>query len=433
MTDRPMWSARGPILLGVVSIVILLGGFGVWSMMTQIAGAIVSSGRIEVEQNRQIVQHPDGGVVGEIFVTESATVKAGDILITLDGSALYSELAIVEGQFYEVLARRARLEAERDEVTSIIFSDSLLELAASNPEIAEQVEGQTRLFDARRDTLARQTEQLQRRASQTAPQIAGIDTQSRALETQSRLIGEELTDTKSLLAKGLAQQSRVLGLEREAASLEGDLGALAASRAQAEGQITQIELEILRLAALRREEANTQLRELGPLELELSERQRALKERIQRLDIRAPVSGIVLGLQVTTPRAVIRPADPVLYIIPQDRPLVIATQVPPIHIDQVHPGQEVELVFSAFSSRTTPHLKGRISVVSADAFTDQATGASFYRAEVELEPGEIAKLGTLQLLPGMPVEAFIQTDTRTPMAYLIKPFTDYFAHAFRES
>jgi len=433
MTDRPIWSSRGPILLGTVCIFLLVGGFGAWSMLTQIAGAIVSSGRIEVEQNRQVVQHPDGGVVKEIFVTESAMVKAGDILLTLDGSALHSELAIVEGQFYEVVARRARLEAERDETDSITFPDSLIALASANPEIAEQVEGQASLFEARRDTLNRQTEQLQRRMSQTSDQIAGIDTQSRAMETQSDLIAEELENTKKLLEKGLAQQPRVLGLEREAASMQGDLGGLAASRAQAEGQISQIELELLRLAALRREEANTQLREIGPLELELSERQRALEERIDRLDIRAPVSGIVLGLQVTTPRAVIRPADAVLYLIPQDRPLVIATQVSPIHIDQVHPGQEVELVFSAFSSRTTPHLKGHISVVSADAFTDQKTGASFYRAEVELEPGEIARLGKVQLLPGMPVEAFIQTDTHTPMAYLLKPFTDYFIMAFRES
>jgi len=143
--------------------------------------------------------------------------------------------------------------------------------------------------------------------------------------------------------------------------------------------------------------------------------------------------GVVLGLAVTTPRAVIRAADPVLYIVPQDRPLVIATQVAPIHIDQIHVGQPVELVFSAFSSRTTPHLKGKVSVISADAFTDQKTMASFYRAEIVLDDGEIAKLEDQTLLPGMPVEAFIQTEAQTPLAYLLKPFTDYFSRAFRES
>ncbi len=433
MTDQPIWSSRQPVILGLVCVFILVAGFGIWSVTTNIAGAIVTTGQIEVEQNRQVVQHPDGGVVEEILVKESATVKAGDILIRLDGTTLQSELAIVEGQFYEVLARRARLEAERDNADLPVYSTSLISVAKARPDVANQIDGQTRLFIARRETLSKQSEQLERRNGQILSQIDGVDAQTRALNTQLRLIEQELADVQSLLAKGLAQQSRVLALEREQASLEGQLGELASTRAQAQGQMTQIDLEILRLAASRREEANTQLRDIGPTELELAERQRALIERIGRLDIRAPVSGIVLGLQFTTPRAVIRAADPVLYLIPQDRPLVIATQVPPIHIDQVFAGQPVKLVFSSFSSRTTPQLNGHVSRVSADAFNDQKSGASFYRAEIELDPGEIALLKNLVLLPGMPVEAFIQTDVRTPMAYLLKPFTDYFSRAFRES
>jgi HlyD family secretion protein len=430
---RPVWATRRPILGGLVAVAILVFGFFGWSLFTQIAGAIVTSGQIEVESNRQVVQHPDGGVIEEIRVEEGATVAAGDVLIRLDGTLLRSELAIVEGQLYETIARRARLEAERDDATEIRFPDSLTALAATRPEVAAQIEGQARLFTARRETLAKQAEQLRRQATQTQDQITGIDAQASALERQLTLIAQELADAKSLLEKGLAQQSRVLALEREEASLTGQIGQLTANRAQAEGTISRIELEILRLEALRREEATAELREVGPAELELAERQRSLTERVARLDVRAPVSGIVLGLQYTTPRAVIRPADPVLYLIPQDRPLVIATQVPPIHIDQVHPGQEVELIFSSFSTRTTPHLKGHVHVVSADAFRDEATGMSFYRAEVVLDEGEMEKLGGLQLLPGMPVEAFIQTDLRTPLAYMLKPFTDYFAHAFRES
>ncbi len=433
MTDQPIWSSRQPVILGLACVFVLVAGFGIWSVTTSIAGAIVTSGQIEVEQNRQVVQHPDGGVVDEILVKESATVKAGDILIRLDGTTLRSELAIVEGQFYEVLARRARLEAERDNADMPVYSASLLDIAKARPDVANQIDGQTRLFIARRETLSKQSEQLERRNGQIVSQIDGVDAQTKALNTQLGLIEQELADVQSLLAKGLAQASRVLALEREQASLEGQLGELASTRAQAQGQMTQIDLEILRLAASRREEANTQLRDIGPTELELAERQRALIERIGRLDIRAPVSGIVLGLQFTTPRAVIRPADPVLYLIPQDRPLVIATQVPPIHIDQVFVGQPVKLVFSSFSSRTTPQLNGHVSRVSADAFNDQKSGASFYRAEIELDPGEIARLHSLILLPGMPVEAFIQTDVRTPMAYLLKPFTDYFSRAFRES
>lgn len=427
------WSARRPLWLGGLTLLALVGGFGGWSVGTTISGAIISPGLIEVAQNRQIVQHPDGGVVAEIAVVESQSVKAGDLLIRLDGSALSSELAIVEGRLFEGLARSARLEAERDDADAPVFSGELLELSETRPDIATQIEGQRRLFDARRDSFARQSEQMQKRSQQIASQIEGIDAQKAALATQLTLIRSELADQQKLLDKGLSQASRVSALQRQEAELFGQVGELTASRAQAEGRVTEVDLEVLRLAAVRREEANSLLRDADPEELELAERRRALKERISRLEIRAPVSGLVLGLQVTTPRMVLRPAEPVLYIIPQDRPLVIVAQVAPIHIDEVFPGQPVELVFSAFSSRTTPHLKGHVATISADALTDQRTQAPYFRAEIVLDAGEMAKLGDQVLLPGMPAEAFIQTAPRTPLTYLLKPFTDYFAHAFRET
>jgi HlyD family secretion protein len=432
MTAR-VWSARGPVLLGLLTLVTLIGGFGAWSVLATITGAIVSSGQIQVEQNRQVVQHPDGGVVEAIAVTEGQAVAAGDLLVRLDGSLLQSELAIVEGQFVETRARRARLEAERDDAARIAIPPDLANMAGGRPDIAEQIEGQLRLFDARRDTLARQTEQMQKRLLQIGAQNQGLTAQAQALTTQLRVIGDELASQRELLANGLTQSSRVSALEREEADLLGRAGELTAARAQNEGRATEIDLEILRLAAARREEASTQLRDIGQAELELAERRRALTERIARLDIRAPVSGLVLGLQVTTPRAVIRPADPVLYLIPQDRPLVIAVNIQPIHIDEVHIGQDVRLMFPAFSSRTTPELMGKVAVVSADALTDQASGMTFYRAEIVLNPGEVEKLQGRTLLPGMPVETFIQTAARTPLAYLIQPFTDYFQAAFRES
>jgi HlyD family secretion protein len=431
--QRPAWSARGPVLLGCLTLAVLIGGFGSWSVFATIAGAIVAPGQIQVEQNRQIVQHPDGGVVAEIHVTEGQTVAAGDLLLRLDGDPIQSELVIVEGQLYEILARRARLEAERDDAKEMVIPANLTAIAATRPEVAELVDGQLRLFIARRDTLARQREQLEKRHGQILSQNQGIDAQSAAIRTQLDLIRQELTDQRGLLAKGLAQASRVLALERQEADLMGRSGGLAASRAENDGRATEIDLEILRLAAARREEASSQLRDIGSKELELVERRRALMEQIARLDVRAPVSGIVLGLAVTTPRSVIRPAEPMLYIIPQNRPLVIAAQVTPIHVDEVHVGQDVRVVFPAFSARTTPELKGRVTQISADALTDQATRATYYRAEIVLEPGELAKLDGKILIPGMPVEAFIQTAERTPLAYLLKPFTDYFQRAFRET
>lgn len=427
------FSARGAVLAGGITLGLLVFGFGGWSMLTHISGAIIAQGQLEVENNRQIVQHPDGGVVAEINVKEAQTVKAGDLLIRLDGTLLQSELAIVEGQLFEALARRTRLEAERDDKEAPIFLGEIVTIAQSRPDIDELIEGQRSLFFSRRDTLLRQTEQLQKRGSQIIAQIEGIVAQTDALDQQIALVNQELDAQKTLLAKGLAQSSRVLDLESSIAQLQGNRGELIASRAQAEGRATEVDLEILRLAAQRREDASTQLRDIGQTELELAERRRSLTERIARLDIRAPVAGRILGLQVTSPRSVLRPADPVLFIIPQDRPLVITAQIATIHIDEVHVGQRTRLVFPAFSARTTPEIYGRVITLAADAMVDQGTKQPFYRAEIVLEEGEIAKLTHETLLPGMPVQAFIETGARTPMAYLLQPFTDYFQTALRES
>ncbi len=427
------WSARRPLITGFVTLAVLLGGFGFWSVGTTISGAVVASGQIEVESHRQVVQHPDGGVVESIAVKEGDTVKAGDLLIKLDGATLRSELAIVEGQLFEIRARRARLTAERDGLSQITFPPDLNEIAATRPEVAEQMQGQVHLFDARVETLTKQIGQMTERRAQIESRIDGIEAQIDSQTQQLALINKELTDQQSLLDKGLAQASRVLALQREAARMLGQRGELDASKAQAQENISEIDIETLRLSAAHREEANTQLRDIGSQELELAERRRALTEKIARLEIRAPASGIVLAMQVTTPRSVLRPADPVTYIVPQDRPLVITAQVSPLQIDEVFAGQEAKLHFAAFSSRTAPELIGHVTVVSADALVDQNSRSSYYRVEIEPNEGELAKLDGLTLLPGMPVEAFIKTGDRTPLAYMIKPLTDYFQKAFRES
>ena len=427
------WTATRPLLWGFGTIVLLIGGLGAWSVLTTLAGAIVASGQIEVAQNRQVVQHPDGGVVAEIDVAEGKVVQAGDILIRMDGTLLRSELSIVENQLFELIARRSRLEAERDDASDVKVPADLHDISVARSEILELVEGQMKLFAARKETLARLVDQRGKRIAQIANQIDGIDAQSAAIGAQIALLERELSGQNALLSKGLTQMNRVLALERERASLLGQAGELTASRAEADGRTTELSIEILGLASQRREEAMTELRDVAARELELAERRRALAGQIDRLDIRAPVSGIVLGLQVTTPRSVIRPAEPLLYLVPQDRPLVIAVRVPTIHIDELHVGQDVRLHFASFSSRTTPELVGHVTVISADALTDDRTQVPYYRVEVALDPDEIERFEDEILVPGMPVEAFIRTGDRTPLAYLIKPFTDYFGRAFRET
>ncbi|MCG3269382.1 HlyD family type I secretion periplasmic adaptor subunit [Yoonia sp. I 8.24] len=434
MTDPTQhnWSAKRLLWAGILTLIVLVGGFGTWAVLAQITGAVVTSGQIEVDRNRQVVQHPDGGVVSEILVVEGDTVEAGDLLVRLDASVLQSERAVVEGQLFEILARRARLEAERDGADTLTFDATLTE--AGTVEAAELIAGQNRLFAARRDSNQSAVEQLHQQSAQIASQIDGITAQQTALATQRALIAQELADQQTLLDRGLAQASRVLSLQREEASLLGTMGDLSAQAAQAAERATEIDLQILALSTTRREEAITRLRDLQYNQLELAERRRTLIRQLDRLDIRAPVSGVVYGMQVFAEQSVIRAADPVLFLIPQDRPLVIATQVNVQDVDQIYVGQEVTLRFSAFDRSRTPELFGTVTQVSADAFQNENSGQSFYRAEVQLNDGEIARLpADMTLIPGMPVEAFIRTADRSPMGYLLKPLADYFAKAFRET
>ena len=430
-SDNPKqrWSTTGPMTLGLIALLVLVGGFGTWAVMAQITSAVIASGQIEVDRNRQVIQHPDGGVVDVILVQEGDAVVKGDTLIRLDASLLKSELAVVEGQLFEIIARRGRLEAERDGKTALTF-DPLLSDVPQGPSL---IAGQTRLFDARLESNMRTIEQLQQQRAQISSQISGIAAQQTALATQSDLIQQELTDQQTLLRQQLIQASRVLALQRQEANLLGRVGELTASAAQAAERQTEIEIQIPTLASTRREEAITRLRDLQYNELELSERSRTLRQRLDRLDLRAPASGIVYGMQVFAEQSVIRGAEPVMFLVPQDRPLVIATKVQPTDIDQIHLGQDVTLRFSAFDQRRTPELMGTVTLVSADIFLDVATQVSYYQAEVQLNEGEAEKLPEdMVLIPGMRVEAFVRTADRSPMDYLLKPLADYFAKAFRE-
>jgi HlyD family secretion protein len=330
------------------------------------------------------------------------------------------------------MARIGRLEAEQDGRDEIIFDPELLGIADHRPEVARLVEGQSRLFAARRDTAARETEQLRERQVQIADEIAGAEAQMTALELQIGFIERELTDQRSLLERGLTQTSRVLALERENARLTGEFGALRARVAQARGRVTEIDIQIIGREATRREDAITELRDLRSREAELREQRLSRQEVLSRLDIRAPRSGTVLNLTVFTVRAVIRPAEPILYIVPTEAPLVVEARVEPTSIDNVYPGQPARLRFSAFNQRTTPEIDGEVARVSPDALVDQQTGASYYTATITISPEGLAQLEGLTLQAGMPVEAFMRTGDRTPLSFLMQPLTDYFARSMTE-
>ena len=437
MTNDPnpprKWKATGPLLVGGIALFLLVGVLGYWGVMARIAGAVIASGMIQVESNRQVLQHPRGGVVGELLVKDGDVVSAGDVVLRFDDTQLKSELAIIEGQLYELLARKTRLQAERDGLDTLPEPDALLKTAMENAEVQDLIEGQERLFRARADTLRQSAEQISEQIAQAENQIDGAAAQLAALETQKSLIETELNDTQSLFEKGLTPATRVSALQREQARLLGEIGSLTANVAQLRGQIAALTIEQISLTTRLREEAISTLRDQQFQEVELVQRRVSTLDTLSRTELRAPVGGVIYDSRVFALQSVVSPAEPIMFIIPQDQPMIVSARIDPVHVDQVYVGQEASLRFAALDQRMTPEIFGRVTKLSADVFTDQATGMSYYQVELIPAEGEMEKLGGQTLLPGMPVEAFIKTAERSPLNYLAKPLTDYFARAFRES
>lgn len=428
----PRWSATKPIIMGCAALVLLVLGLGFWGVQARIVGAVIASGTIEVENNRQVVQHPHGGVVGAILAKDGDLVQAGDVLLRLDDTALHSELKIVEGQLLEIRVRTARLEAEHAGRATLTVPDALLEVAAATHEVQSLIDGQIRLFEARRETLGRESELITEGIVQSRNRIAGTGAQLAAYREQADLLDVEIADSQSLLDRGLAQAPRVLALRRERARIRGEIGSLTATIAQLHGRITELEIQRLQLTSHRREDAITTLRDLRLRESELIENRLSLRRSLSRMNVRSPVSGVIYGSRVFALQAVISPAEPIMYVIPQDRPLIVVAQVPALHIDQVRIGQDVVLRFTAFDQRRTPEILGQVAHLSADVLTDEVTGMSYYRAELSAVPGGMGRLEGRRILPGMPVEVYIRTAERSPLSYLAKPMLDYFNRAFRE-
>ena len=426
------WGARGFIRFGLICVLLLGGGFGTWAATAKLQGAVVATGQLRVENNRQVVQHPDGGVVAEILARDGDTVEAGDVLIRLDDVRLRSELAQLESQLFEIVARRGRLEAVQTGSDTIEFDPELIEAATSNPDVQKLMAGQEALFRAQRDARAKEKDVLAERKLQFDDQITGAEAEVAALQRQTELIGKELVDMRDLLEKKLVPASRVLSLEREEARLQGQAGQLLSQIARLRGQISETDIELLRMDATMLEEAIAESRELGFRELESKERRLSLHEQLDRLEIRAPRSGVVLDSTVHALKSVVRPAEPILYVVPTDTDLVVDARVDPLSRDQTYIGQDTTLRFSAFNTRTTPEVFGRVSKISPDTVLDEATGMTYYKAEVKLNEGELEKLDGQELVAGMPVEVYIQTQERTPLNYLIKPISDYFERALNE-
>ncbi|MEC9433532.1 MAG: HlyD family type I secretion periplasmic adaptor subunit [Pseudomonadota bacterium] len=416
----------------MIALILLVFGFGAWGAFTQIAGAVIAAGEVDVETREQVVQHPDGGVVGDIMVKDGDVVEAGDVLLRFDDTLQRSEAIILDGQYWELVARRNRLEAEQFEADAIDFDPRLIEKAKSDPAIKVIVDGQQSLFETRLRALDETTNQLRERQAQIGRQIEGAEAQVRALSRQTELIEQELEGQQRLFDQGLAQINRLLSLQREEARLQGEVGELTASIAEFRGKVAEIEIQILQATTQRQEQAITQVRDIQYQENQVREQLASINEQLSRMEVRAPIAGTVFGSTVFARRAVVSPAQPILYILPSNVEFVFNARIEPIHVDEVFPGQAATLRFSALSSRTTPEIDGHVVKVSADAIVDERTGLSYFPVELALDPNQTYKLDGHTLVPGMPVEAYIKTYDRTPLNYLIKPVEDYFAKSLRE-
>lgn len=431
MSD-PALSFRGPVLLGLLALAGLFLGFGAWAFLARLEGAVILAGQIVVEDHRQVIQHPEGGLVAEVFVREGSSVAAGDPLLRLEAPELVLELRTLDRRLAGLSARAARLTAERDAAKTVSFSDSLLASAALAPDVMAEVDGQNRHFDLRLALFNEAEALLALRVAQFRSQSEGIVKEQQALEDQLALIKDELASQTDLFQQGLVPQSDLLALGREAARLTGQIAELSVAKAQTAGQMTETELRIGGLRTERMEAAAAELREVEPQIAELEETRRSLADRVDLLTIRAPVAGIVLGLQTPKPQVVLRAAEPILSLVPIDPSLLITVRVRPEDVDAVSLGQKAELAISAFSRSEVPRLRAQVTLIAADALTDPETGVGFYPVELTIDAGEIDRLGGRVLLPGMRVEAYVTTGSQSPMAYLLEPFTVFLDRAMRE-
>ena len=425
------YSIRRHLIFGLAVVVLLAGGLGGWASTAQISGALIAPGSVVVESSVKKVQHPTGGVVGELRAKDGDLVKAGDVVVRLDDTVTKASLAIVTKNLDGLLARAARLEAEQRGLDKIVFPKTLTG-RADDPDVKTVMASESKLFEVRVNGRIGQKAQLRERVTQLNEEIAGLTAQERAKDQEIALVEKELIGVRDLYEKHLVQLTRLTTLERDMARLSGERAQYIAARAQAKGKITETELQIIQVDKDMISDVSKDLRETNDKIGEFVERKVTAEDQLRRIDIRAPQDGMVLQSTVHTVGGVITAGDAIMLIVPQTDDLQVEAKVNPQDIDKLQVGQKTLLRLSAFNQRTTPELNGVVTRVSPDVTTDQRTGQSYYTIRVSMPAEEVARLGDVKLIPGMPVEAFVQTGDRTLLSYLIKPLSDQLMRAFRE-
>lgn len=423
---------RRQLRFGLLLTVLLVGVGATWSVLAHVDSAVIAPGLVVVESSIKKVSHPNGGVIGELAVREGQRVEANALIVRLDDTVMKANLGVVMNELNALRARQARLRAEREGDGVVRLQDEFARRIAASPELGGVMRTELSLFASRLAMREGQRNQLRERMGQLRDEIVGLEEQKRANEKQAEIARGELTELRGLLQKGLLQKPRVTALERELARTEGAIGALVAQISQSRGKISETELQILQIDKDFASEVGRELRDVDTRIGELEERRIAAEDQLGRVEIRAPIAGVVHQLNVHTVGGVVAPNEPVTLIVPSDDRLIVEAKLSPRDIDQVQIGQSVRIRFAAFNQRTTPELFGALTRVAADLTREQQTGLAYYLAGVSIAPEEIARLDGLKLIPGMPADVYIRTGERTPMGYLVKPFLDHMNRAFRE-
>ena len=414
-------------LLGSIVIIALTGGFLAWGALAEIDGAIIAEGEFVVENDRQTIQHLDGGIIHEIYVNEGEAVSAGQVLLQLDPTVDRANIAIVENELFELDAQRTRLLAELNNKRQLNFA-----VSSSAASLSSVHQGQQDLFKARLHSRDSERELRTQRIAQLRDEIDGLTRQQESNARQIELVDQELEGLRRLLERKLVARSRVLALEREAERIRGLSEALNVQIARARSAIEAVHLEDLQSDRQFKEQVTTELRLIEPRLTRLREQQGAAARKLSLIDIRSPSDGFIVDMQVNTPGGVIRGGDKILDVVPTDKELVLEAQIAPVDIDKVSIGQIARVQLAAFDQIVTPEANAQIVALSADSLMDERTGQEYYLARLQLLPDQPDALADLDPIPGMPAIIFVQTGSRTPISYLLKPFNDRLDRVFAE-
>lgn len=423
-------SLRRNLALGLAAVAVLFAVIFGWGTLTEISGAVIASGKLVADSNVKKVQHPTGGVVGDLRVKDGDRVKKGDVVVRLDETQARANLAIVTKALDEMDARQARLEAERDGAAAVTFPPELV-ARRKEPEVAHATASEQRLFELRRSAREGQKAQLLEQIDQLRQQIAGNEEQAAAKSKEIDWNQQELGGVRSLWKDKLVPFSRVTTLERDSARLHGERGALTAAIAQARGRISEIQLKILQIDEDLRTEVGKELAEIRGKRAELVERRVAQEDQLRRVDLVAPQDGTIFQRSIHTVGGVIQAGEVLMLVVPESDELIIEAKVAPQDVDQIHVGQPAVVQFSAFNRRTTPELNGEVIGLGADITQDDRKNEAYYAVRIRISDKELARLEGLQPMAGMPVEVFIKTSPRTVLSYLTKPLREQFDRAFR--